>query len=308
MKKGIVFGLILAFITYSAIVMLGDVRKALPTLKAFPLTLVPAIAVFGFCNDLIKFFRWDLYLKKTGFQVKIARSLGIFLTGLSMSATPGKAGFLLKAQFLKTATGRTLIAGSPVVIAELLMDLVGLSVISLLGVSVLGGSGWTLLLCCLPMLMLARPIPERLLDLASRSPFLAARAHELKGALDDMFALFGPKVLVISLVITLAAWTSEGVALHLIARGLGHEIGIIDATVIFGFSTLVGAVSFIPGGLVVTDASLLGLLIHAGMPAPDAGMAAIMARVFTLWLSVAIGSIFLILNRKSLYARTQEAL
>ena len=116
-----------------------------------------------------------------------------------------------------------------------------------------------------------------------------------------MFGLFGVKTLIVALVITLIAWTSEGVALSLILRGLGLDMGIVMATVFFGFSTLIGVLSMLPGGLVVTDASLMGLLVHAGIPNTPAALASIMARVFTLWLAVIIGSLFLVTHRRYMY-------
>ncbi len=308
MKKGIVFTILLAVLAFTTIGMWGDISKAWGTLAGFPWLLLPAIMFFGFMNDFIKFLRWDLYLKKTGLSVSPGRSLHIFLTGLSMSATPGKVGFLLKSQMLKAATGYGLIATSPVVVAELFMDLIGLCAITLLGLGMLGSSPWVVALCALPLLGLIPAVSEGIVGLLSRIPFLKHRADELKQALDDMFRLFGPKLLLISLVITLFAWTSEGVALHLILSGLGYEMGVMKATVIFGFSTLVGVLSFLPGGLVVTDASLMGLLIESGIPAPGAALASIMARLCTLWLSVCIGSLFLVINRNALTVGTEEAM
>jgi glycosyltransferase 2 family protein len=307
-KKGFIFTIVLAAMAFTTIAMWGDLSKALPSLVQFPWLLLPAIMIFGFLNDFIKFLRWDIYLKKMGFAITPGRSLQIFLTGLSMSATPGKVGFLLKSQLLKISTGRGLIATSPVVVAELYMDLVGLCIITLLGLSMLGNTLWVMLLCALPLAGLIPVVSEGAIGILSRIPILKTRAGALRQALDDMFGLFGPRLLAVSLAITLIAWTSEGIALHLILSGLGFDMGIMKATVIFGFSTLVGALSFLPGGLVVTDASLMGLLLQAGMPSSSAAIAAIMARLCTLWLSVSVGSIFLVINRNALTVNTQEAM
>jgi glycosyltransferase 2 family protein len=307
-KKGIIFTILLAVLAFTTIGMWGDLSRARGALAGFPWLLLPVIMFFGFMNDFIKFLRWDIYLKKMGLTITPGRSLHIFLTGLSMSATPGKVGFLLKSQLLKTATGYGLIATSPVVVAELFMDLIGLCVITLLGLGMLGNAPWVLALCALPLLGLVPAVSEGIIGLLSKIPFLEHRADELKQALDDMFRLFGPRVLMVSLVITLFAWTSEGVALNLILSGLGYDMGVMKATVIFGFSTLVGVLSFLPGGLVVTDASLMGLLIESGIPAPSAAVASIMARLCTLWLSVCIGSLFLIINRNALTVSPEEAI
>jgi uncharacterized membrane protein YbhN (UPF0104 family) len=307
MKKGIILTIVLMVIAFTSVGMWGDISEAGPELKKFPLYMIPFIALFGFCNDLIKFFRWHLYLRKTGLNIPVKKSLAIFVSGLSMSATPGKIGFVIKAQMLKSLTGRTLLATSPVIIAELYMDMIALSFISIFGVGLLGSDLWIALVCCaVPLLVLIPGVTDRILILIGKIPPFSGKVTQLKAALDDMFSLFGPGVLCTALVISLIAWTSEGVALHLILKCMGFDLGIVDSTIIFGFATLVGALSMLPGGLVITEASLMGLLMNAGVPAPQAALAVIMGRVFTLWLAVLIGSISLFVNRSYLSQSVKE--
>ncbi len=307
MKRGLIITILLAMIAFTTVGMWGDILKAGPTLKGFAWYLIPVIALFGFSNDLIKFFRWHIYLKHMGIHITAKKSLAIFISGLSMSATPGKVGFLIKSQMLKAISGRTLISSSPIIIAELYMDFIVLSVISLLGIGFLGNGVWVaLILCGIPLLGLIKGVPEIAIGLVSKIPLFSQRTSDLRKALDDMFALFGKKVIIGSFFITLIAWVSEGIALVIILKGLGYDMGIVEATIIFGFSTLIGVLSLLPGGLVVTDASLMGLIIHAGVPGTPAALAAIMARIFTLWLAVLIGSIFLIINKNYVYGRIKE--
>jgi len=298
LKKSILLTLILAVIAFTSVGMWGDLARAGPELRRFTWYLIPAIALFGFGNDMIKFLRWQVYLRKLGIDIPMARSLGVFISGLSMSATPGKVGFLLKSQMLKVVSKRGFISVSPVVISELYMDLIGLSIVSLVGIGFMSKGVWiTLVICMIPLLGLVPGIAEFMVSIIARLPYMSSRASELESALKDMFRLFGPGVLMVSLAITLVAWTSEGMALKLILKGLGFEIGLVKATSIFGFSTLIGALSFLPGGLVVTDASLMGLIIHAGIPRGTSAIACIMARLSTLWLSVFIGSLYLVFNK-----------
>ena len=307
MKKGVILTIAFAVIAFTSVSMWGDILKAGPSLRDFPWYLIPLIAIFGFCNDLIKFFRWHVYLKKTGILIPAKKSLAVFLSGLAMSATPGKAGLLIKSQMLKRLSGQTLISTSPIIAAELYMDMIGLSLISLFGIGLLGKEvRVALLLCMLPLLGLVPGIPNFIIGLLSKIPMLSGRIIEMRKALDSMFSLLGPKILVLSLSITLIAWTSEGVALSIILKGLGFDVGIVTTTVFFGFSTLIGVLSMVPGGLVVTDASLMALLIHAGIPATPAAIASIMARIFTLWLAVMIGSIFLIMHRNYICGDLEE--
>lgn len=308
MKKGIVFSFILALIAFTSVGMWGDIFSAGQAIKGFSWYLIPAIAFFGFMNDMIKFLRWELYLKRMGIRIPLKKSLVIFVSGLSMSATPGKVGMLIKSRMLKNTSGKSFLSSTPIIAAELYMDLLGLSVISLLAVGLFSKGIWiAIILCILPLLGLIQGITDRVIDLLAKIPVFSARAHELRTAIDDMFSLFGTRTLILAFCITLIAWTSEGVALVLILGGLGYYQGIIQATAIFGFSTLIGVLSMLPGGLIVTDAGLMGLIIHSGIPPTPAALATILARIFTLWLSVFIGSIVLVLNRAYIFGQIQEA-
>ena len=292
MKKGIVISALLALLAFSTVGIWGDIFSAWDAIKGFSWWLIPLIAFFGFMNDMIKFLRWELYLKKMEIQIPLKQSLVIFISGLSMSATPGKVGMLIKSQMIKGLSGRSFLSSTPVIAAELYMDLLGLSFISLLAVGLFSKGIWVaMILCALPLLGLIQGVADRVIDLLARIPRLSDRAQEMRTAVDDMFGLFGMRTLGLAFAITLVAWTSEGVALHLILAGLGFHMDILTATAVFGFSTLVGVLALLPGGLIVTDAGLMGLITHTGIPATPAALATILARVFTINLAVLIGSI-----------------
>ena len=136
MKRGFIITILLAVIAFTTVGMWGDILKAGPALKGFAWYLIPVIALFGFGNDLIKFFRWHIYLQHMKILIPTKKSLAIFISGLSMSATPGKMVFFIKSQMLKSISGQTIISSSPIIIAELYMDFIVLSVISVLENSV----------------------------------------------------------------------------------------------------------------------------------------------------------------------------
>ncbi len=56
---------------------------------------------------------------------------------------------------------------------------------------------------------------------------------------------------------------------------------------------MIGAISFLPGGLGATETSLAGLLILAKIPKGVAIAAVFIIRVATLWFAVLIGAVVL---------------
>jgi len=94
-------------------------------------------------------------------------------------------------------------------------------------------------------------------------------------------------------LIGLVAWAAEGVSLYVIAHGLDIELAFFTAIGIYAVSMLVGALSFIPGGLGSTEAVMVLLLKLSGVDATTALAITLIARVATLWFAVLLGLISL---------------
>ena len=62
---------------------------------------------------------------------------------------------------------------------------------------------------------------------------------------------------------------------------------------IYSSSLLIGAISFIPGGIGVAEGSIVGLLSVQGINLSDAMVIAVVIRLFTLWISTIVGLVAL---------------
>jgi uncharacterized protein (TIRG00374 family) len=74
-------------------------------------------------------------------------------------------------------------------------------------------------------------------------------------------------------------------------------VNVEAATFIYATMTIVGALSFLPGGLGVTEAGMLGLLgkLGTGTGRGVAAAATFVTRLCTLWFAVAAGLAALVL-------------
>jgi uncharacterized membrane protein YbhN (UPF0104 family) len=52
---------------------------------------------------------------------------------------------------------------------------------------------------------------------------------------------------------------------------------------------VVGALSFLPGGLGTAEAVMVALLVHHGYALPDALLMTLACRILTLWLAIGLG-------------------
>ena len=82
----------------------------------------------------------------------------------------------------------------------------------------------------------------------------------------------------------------EGVWFALCIGALGFtDLGLLAAISVYAVSTIAGAFTFLPSGIGLTEASMVGILVAAGMVSADASAATIITCAITLWWGVGLG-------------------
>ncbi len=67
---------------------------------------------------------------------------------------------------------------------------------------------------------------------------------------------------------------------------------------IYAISVIIGAISFLPGGLGGAEAAMIALFVESGLAAGTAVLATVVCRGVTLWFSVVVGMVAIfLLNR-----------
>ena len=126
---------------------------------------------------------------------------------------------------------------------------------------------------------------DRLLSL----PLIRRWKSELEISRGAFRKLGRPQPLLAAVVLGILAWFSEGAALWVILRGLDANVSLPLAIAIYAASTLVGAISTLPGGLVGTEGTMVALLQQAGTARGPASVATLLVRLVTLWFAVLVG-------------------
>jgi uncharacterized membrane protein YbhN (UPF0104 family) len=289
------------FSIYADVSKLGD-RLAQFAPRAVGLALLLAVG-----NYVIRFARWQLYLGRVGVAAPLRPSLLVFVSGFAMSVTPGKLGELLKALLLRDAIGADPARVAPVVIAERATDLVALVVLGLIGVATYGvalpmvaAAG---LVTAIGLVVLAwRRAAHAVIALVGRIPRVGRIAPRLLDSYDHMEVLVRPGPLAWATALGTAAWLCECLGFALIVNGFpGAHVEVGLATLIYAATTVAGALSFLPGGLLVTEASMTLFLVASahGLDRPAAVGATILTRLCTLWFAVVLGLVCLAVLRRT---------
>jgi len=274
----------------------ADFRKLAGALYLFSWAYLPALLGLAFANYVLRFFKWHYYLSCLGVHLAKGDSFAVFLAGLTMSVTPGKFGEVLKAYLVKRLNDTPISRTAPIVLAERFTDFLALVLIAAAGVLLLGYGARVLIVSVAILLFLFvllgyRALWLRLMRILSRFPGLATFVGRLSVAYESIAEMMGAKNLLVATALSVPAWFCECYGFYLAMKGLALSVPVFDASFVYAFSTIVGALTMLPGGLVATEGSMTGslvLLLH--VPRHLAVAATFIIRICTLWFAVAVGA------------------
>lgn len=297
--KRMIPGLILGFLVLVALSLVGDLKQVGGLLIHFNWWMFPLALCFTLFNYSLRFLKWHFYLRQIGIRtIPWQRSLRLFVAGFPLAVTPGKAGEVFKAVWLKHYGGVSVGRGVSVVVAERVSDGLAVLMLSILGV-IAYPQYWLAFAIILAVLLGAiilsqiRPAALWLLALGEHIPIFCRYVHDLREFYEGSFAVFRPGTTLIAVGMGTVSWLGEGIGFYFLLLGLGiqpssHLLAL--AIFILAFSTIVGSVTALPGGLGASEASIAGMLVYlAGLDAPLAAAATLLIRLATLWFGVALG-------------------
>lgn len=283
---------------YAVFLIFSDISLLITKFQDFEISNLIYIIPLVVASYFIRGLRWNFLLRSSQIKIGIKESLGIFFSGMAFGVTPAKVGEIIKAHILKKNYSQPLSKTAPIIFIERYYDLVGIVIILLIGM-------WfielqkilitILFVIALSLMILSQQknIFEKILRKTSELPVLKKYAKNILLSYDTISSLLKPKVYAKSISYSIAAWSTESLAVFFIFDGFNVNLEVPVAMFIFTSSTLLGGVSLIPGGIGVAEGGMLGLLLFNNIDYTTAFSSVLLVRIMTLWLSVIIGFIIL---------------
>jgi len=304
---------IVVVIGAAAVVTLGDVRQLATRLGGFRWPAFGAALGLAAANYVIRFVRWELYLRRQAVRVPLGSSALVFGAGLSLSITPGKVGELVKSYLLRELHDVPATRTAPIVVAERVSDVIALVLLAIAGVAAFGFATTLVVaaagLIGVGLVLLAWPRPTRaLIDLATRPALVRRWRPPLHTMYDGLAALCRPTTLAVATALAVPAWACEGAGFAAIVNAFpGAHVDLGLAMVIYAATTMAGALSFLPGGLGVTEGAMTMMLVRGAARLDHASAldATLLTRLATLWFAVLLGLACLAVARRRVRARAR---
>ncbi|MBV6511764.1 MAG: hypothetical protein FMNOHCHN_01248 [Ignavibacteriaceae bacterium] len=295
-KKRILISLVLAGIIYLGFTIYGDFDRLTDAFSAFPWYIYPLLLLLSSINYIFRFIKWDYYLRIVGVTISKGDSFGIFMSGLIMSITPGKFGEVLKAYLVKQIDGTPISKTTPIIFVERITDFLSLILITLLGAflfdygrGIISAVG--LFFVIVIVLISHRGWAVSVLNQLHKIRFIQKLSDPIQNAYESSYQLLRPGPLFYMTAVSLFSWIFECLGYYIILINFNLDISIIWASFAYGFATIVGAITMMPGGLGVTEGSLTFLAMRVGASREVAVAATFIIRAVTLWFAVLVGVI-----------------
>ena len=261
------------------------------------LYLLPMVAL-TLLNYALRFVKWHYFLRVLGVDMPVREDAWNFLAGLGMAISPGKAGELLKPYVVRARTGTPMATTIPALVSERLTD--GIAMLAIAGFSVTTYAADKIHYLTIPAAIIAagmavvssKRLSMGIVDLVERLPAGDRVAPKLREMLGATRVCLAPVPFLVSLVLSMVAWSGECLAFWLCFEGMAVETNLQLATFIYAFATVAGAA--MPGGLGVSDGAMAaGATTLMGVSEGISVGASILVRGVTLWLGVFIGAVCL---------------
>ena len=291
----IVFGALL-YVGGSVWAGLGEVSEQL---QSFSWSIYVVVLLLTLVNYGLRFVKWHYLLRLLRVEISWRQDLTIFVAGLSMVISPGKAGELLKPYLVSRQSRVPMATTLPALVAERLTD--GIAMVLLAAISVgtyAADQAWVLWvlggIAAAGLAVLAHEgVSLRLLGILERLPLVGRWGHKLEELYRAMRTCVSPLPLLLTTFLSVIAWGAECLGYLLVFRGLGAGPTLEACTFLYAFATVAGGA--MPGGLGVADGALVGgATAVLSIPEPVAVAAALLVRVATLWFGVLLGAFALL--------------
>ena len=284
---------------YAIFLFTSDFNIISEKISNFKINYLPLILFLVTASWCPVFIKWHFLLKNCEIDIPLTRSITVFLSGLAFDITPGKLGALMKSQILKTSFNIPRTKTAPIVLVEKVYDLIGAILASIIGIIILGMDVYLIIIAILVLAMVFfflfyRPASEIFFKRVTKTKFFSKYVENISEFDKTVQKSTNVKVATICILLAVTYWFIVSTAVYYTL--IGFDINILDylkVLSIYATSILLGAISFIPGGVGITEGALAGLFTLEGIDVSTALILSVIIRIFVLWYSVSIGFISL---------------
>ena len=294
--RWLVFTIVITIVAYGFWIAYQDHEEIYAAIGKIGVQGFLFLCLFSSFNYAMRYLRWNYLLKQLGDEVGFQEGVMCYISGFALTTTPAKAGEALRSLYFKRRQGIGYPHTLSCLLAERIMDALASLLLGTMALYFFEnvrwfGAAFTACFLVVVFFIIYHELLIRLLDrlrviklkifnrLLDAVPVFLARAKQL----------FRPGPFSAGLAIGLIAWSAEGIAFAWLVGELGGQASPLLYISIFCIALVVGALTFLPGGLGSTEVVLYMLTVATGLGGAEALTATLLIRLATLWYAVFLG-------------------
>lgn len=300
-------GLLAAVLVLATVV--GDSSELKNLLRGLHWSSLIILVSLAILDHALRYWRWGLLLRRVD-SCEFNRSTAIllFLAGSLLIFTPARIGEIAKSVYARDFFNIPVATSLPVLLVERLADIFVMALLASLGLLLLGKP--------LNLVLGSSTIGIVLVTIIFRRPLLNwgtrwsmsrfgtdSRLGQMLNLLNDSHSrLQSRDALGINLTLGTAAWVTEVTIFFFSLFAVGIPLSLHLFTValtVFPLASLGGSLSFLPGGLGVTEGGIVALGILLGdLPQEAVVLSALLTRLVILGIVVIAGVVSVLILRQ----------
>lgn len=285
--------LLLGFMILGVIILIAPWAQIAELIEKIPLVTFLILASLSLVYYGSKTIRFWYILRLLGIQQPLPIVSLLYLSGQPFSLLP--AGELYRTVLLKKHLGVSMSKSSPSVTIQGLVEAIVLLSFSIIGAFLIGQNqflvavvGFFLLLL---VVTLQRGWLSRMDGVITKLPYVSIDKEKYQKFIVSHQELLTPRALATLLLFSMVPVLSGVGILYISAQAIGFDISFIESLIGYSLPVIVSGLSFLPGGLGISEGGTIGLLQLFGATGAAAITIALLIRIFTLVTGLLYGLI-----------------
>ena len=305
-------------VLYVGIALLIDIEKVSKTALKIDYLTVPIILTPMTMAIFLLAFRFHRLLQALNVKIPLAKSILIYLLGLSFAVTPLSSGQLVRFQIIKKEFDYAFSKTSPIFLFEKWSELSSLLVIlfAFIFVNFMIESIFVIVLGSAMAMLFFGLMRKRevsfffLSKITAKFQRLRKFEESIENSQESLKILSSKRVVFFEgFIVTIPSLLLQAVSVFLAFQSLGIKIDFIASTQIFYTALMAGIFSFVPGGLGVTEGGMIALLskYYHNYDLALLAAAVIVVRLITFWYATLLGGITGLIKYRSFMVGKQQS-
>jgi len=298
--RNVVIILVITVLFYAGILFYSDFQLIIQEVNKINFiyfTIIFPLLGIQILSNSLKFHR---LLQKLQLNIPFKESVKIFLGGFAMGLTPGGAGTIIKSYLLKKAYNKSVLSSIPVIIFERATELLSILIImtflliwvDFIEVKIILGIGYGVFVFLMTIIT-NNKIFSLFKGFISKIKFTKRIAENLDESKNSVMILIRPSNFMEALGFSIVTRVAQLFIVYFVFLSVGINLDFFSSGQIYYTSLLIGVLTLIPAGIVVTESSMIGLLLKENIELPVATLGVLLVRFVTIWIVFGIGGIIL---------------